>query len=352
MSGDTAGESPVGDGEAMNDIPSLIGEGGGLVHKRDLVARGARDRDLTWAVRHGLVRRPRRGWYTTFAPSDPRYIAVRAGGRLTGASALALIDAWQWESSPAITVSVPRNASRLRRVKGVRLVWDDLELRERGSNFSVEPRDALLEALLEVPFEEAVALLDWAVDRRIIDGDEIPRFVAGLPVDMGGIDAWVERSGESFLESVTRTRLLARGHSVVSQEGLWNGQRIDFVVDGVLGIEVDGRTYHASTFESDRRKDLEIVISGRAILRLSYSMIRNDWSRVVAAIDAAVSNHRLGRGPRADNSGSWPRPPRRGTRLWRLRSPRRSLQPELPAEQLLAGPRRRGRHRRLGTIFG
>ncbi|BDZ48334.1 hypothetical protein GCM10025867_05750 [Frondihabitans sucicola] len=350
----------------MNGIQTLVAEGGGILHKRQLVALGARDRQLTWAVRRGYVRRPRRGWYTTFAPSDPRYIAVRAGGRLTGLSALALLDAWQWDARPPITVSVPANASRFRRLKGVRVVWDDRELSERGSTSSVAPRDALREALLETTFEQAVSLLDWAVNCGLLDHDDIPAFVAGLPADIARIEAWVDGNSDSILESVVRTRLLQRGHDVRSQEVLPNGQRIDLVVDGAIGLELDGKTFHAETFESDRRKDLEIVLSGRSTLRLSYTMVRDDWERVLAAIDAALGNHRQGPTGRVGNSGSWPRVPRRGTRLWRLRPPGRRLQPELPAGVAAAEgaagaagaagrggtAARRGRHRRLGTIFG
>lgn len=322
----------------MIGIDSLVTAGGGAAHKRELAARGATDRDLTWAVRNGLLRRARRGWYTTFERSDPRYKALRVGGRLTGASALAFLSAWQWSDRPPVTVSVPLNASRLRRVRGTRVVWDSLDVGERGSAWSVGPRDALREALLEVSFEEAVALLDWAVPQRVIDLDEIGRLVAGLPGDLARIEGWVDPACESFLESIVRTRLRLAGYSVASQETLANGQRIDLVVEGVVGLETDGREFHAGSFEADRRKDLEIVVGGKAVLRLSYSMVRDEWERVLAAVEAAVRNHRRGTTRRVGNSGSWPRAPRRGLRLWRLRPVARGLHPELPTDRRTPAP--------------
>lgn len=347
------------DADRMTRLDSLVTEGGGLLHKRDLVARGARDRHLTWAVRHGHVRRPRRGWYTTFETSDPRYIAVRAGGRLTGASALAFLGAWLVDDSPPITVSVAANASRLRRMKGVRVVWDRPEVGERGSTWAVSPRDALREALLEVSFEQAVALMDWALHTGLLERDDIAPLVRGLPGDIAAIDDWVDERCESILESLVRTRLRQAGHVVTSQHELPNRQRIDLVVDGVVAVETDGRAFHANTFEQDRRKDLEIVIDGRSPLRVSYSMVRDEWDRVLVAVASAVRQHRDGPASCVGNSGSWPRPARRGARLWRLRPPARRLQPELPTGQVappprraLHEPKRRGRHRRVGTIFG
>lgn len=314
----------------MNGIDSLVADAGGLLHKRQLVALGARDRHLTWAVRRGYVRRPRRGWYTTFATDDPRYIAVRAGGRLTGASALALLGGWQWSSRPPITVSVPKNASRFRRIRGVRVVWDSIELSGRGSNWSVSPLDALKEALLEVPFEEAVSLLDWAVGSGLVEKDDVPRLASELPRDIASIDEWVEENCESFLESVVRTRCRQGGHRVTVQSPLPNGQRIDMVVDGVVGVETDGFQFHRDSFEKDRRKDLEIVLDGRWPMRLSYGMVRDEWPRILGAIEAAVGHHRGGPTPCVGNSGAWPRPARRGRRLWRLRPPGRRPEPELP----------------------
>jgi very-short-patch-repair endonuclease len=337
----------------MNAIQTLVSEGGGLLHKRQLVAHGARDRQLTWAVRRGYVRRPRRGWYTTFSPSDPRYVAVRAGGRLTGASSLALLGAWLWSSHPPITVSVPSNASRFRRLRGVRVVWDSRELSTRGSTWSVAPRDALREALLELSFEEAVSLLDWALSTSLLDVDELSTFLSSMPRDITAIEDWVDPQCESFLESIVRTRGRQMGRTLVSQDPLWNGQRIDLVVDGVLGIETDGREFHAATFESDRRKDVEILISGKATLRLSYTMIRDDWLRVTRAIEAALSSHRRGPHMAAARPTEWPKTPRRGPRLWRLRSTRRKKLADRSAAPPSTGRRvRHGQHRRLGTIFG
>jgi len=72
----------------MTDIARIVHQLGGIAQKQQLVARGARDLDLTRAFRSGAVDRARQGWYTTLPSEDLRVRAVRVGGRLTGLSAV------------------------------------------------------------------------------------------------------------------------------------------------------------------------------------------------------------------------------------------------------------------------
>jgi very-short-patch-repair endonuclease len=327
----------------MTTIAGLVDHfGNGLLHKRQLVRHGARDHHLTAAVRNGEVRRPRRGWYTTWHPDDPRFVAVRVGGRLSGMSALVLMGAWAVSRHPPITVSVPANAARLRWRRRARIVWDGADVTGRGSTWAVDPRDALREAVTEVPFEEAVALLDWAMHSRLLDENDLAHLVQGLPADVRPIVEWADPRCESFLESIARTRLRAAGHTTVSQHPLPGDRRVDFVVDGVVGLEVDGREHHESTFESDRRKDLQIVVDGSIPLRISYSMVMDEWAAVESAIRTAVSMHRRGAPVPFGNSG-FPRRPRAGDRrAWRLPRAGRHARPELPE----GWPRGRAERRR------
>lgn len=339
----------------MTTISDLVrAHGQGLLHKRQLVRLGASDRDLTHAVRSGDVRRARRGWYTTFEPGDPRFVAVRVGGRLTGAAALHLLGAWN-SGTPPITVSVPHNAARLRWHPGVRVVWDDDGVVGRGSPWAVDPVDALREALLEVPFEDAVALVDWALHAGLITADDLPGLVRGLPQDARELIDWVDPACESIGESVVRTRLRAGGHEVTSQVPVNASQRIDLVLDDVVAIEVDGREFHRESFESDRRKDLAIVREGRVPIRLSYAMIRSVWVQILAAIEAVALIHRRGGTRSVGKSG--PTIPVRcsGGRAWRIPRRVRPAGPELPRGRSRRTPLDRRRptgSRYLGTIVG
>lgn len=97
----------------MPGIAAIVHSLGGIAQKQQLVARGARDLDLTRAVRRGEVSRARQGWYTTLPHTDLRVRAVRVGGRLTGISAIIQAGGWVLGDHP-LHVSVRDNAARLR----------------------------------------------------------------------------------------------------------------------------------------------------------------------------------------------------------------------------------------------
>ncbi|WP_209560721.1 hypothetical protein [Frigoribacterium sp. PvP032] len=305
----------------MTTIRELVAAAGGLLHKRDLVGHGATDRHLTAAVRALDVRRPRRGWYSTWPSTDPRFVAVAVGGRLTGAAALALLGAWAWDRRPPdVVVSVPRSASRLRRRVGVRVVWDGGDVVDRGGSATVDARDALARAVVEAPgFEDAVILADWARYVELItEGDD--RAVLGRHrADASGLADWSDVGAQSILESAAGTRLRLAGRLVERQVIVGpRGEAVDHVVDGTASLETDGREHHADRFENDRRKDLLTIAAGFVPCRASYRQVRESWSTVQDAVDQLV---RLAGGPppRARPEARLPRllgP--RGRRRWRL----------------------------------
>lgn len=300
----------------MNPVHELVAEAGGALHRTELLRRGARPRDLTNAVRDGAVRRPRRGWYSTFASNDPRFVAMRVGGRLTGASAVTLLGGWMWATDPPPTVSVPRNAARLRRTRGVRVVHDRAAVVARGSAWAVDPRDALRRAVVEADFEDAVALWDWARRSPHFSSADLHEVARSFPADARGIVTWSDAESQSFLETVGRVRFVSEGHEVETQVAMNSDRSIDLVVDGVLAVEIDGFSFHAETFEADRSKDLAITSEGRVAMRLSLSMIRNAWHRVTEAAREAISRH-IRPHPARDIASSRPAPRRKSRgRRW------------------------------------
>lgn len=323
----------------MQQIATWVSDAGGVLHKRDLVARGATDRMLTAAVRCGWVRRARRGWYTTFPPADPRYEAVRVGGRVTGAALLALHGAWMW-STPPVAVVVPRNASRLRGRRGCVVIWrgddtiespadasDPIGVRT-GSRFAVPLETALVDAVVRSPLDEAVALVDWALRSGLFTLDEVRAAFVRAPANAAGVVEWADPRSGSFIESIMRVTFVARGHRVESQVVVLPGdrRRIDLVIDGVAALELDGRAFHADTFEADRLKDLAITVGGRTALRASYSMVRDHRRSIVAAVDEVLARHRhrrrRSRRPRGLDGRLLPRRTTGlGRRSWRLRAP-------------------------------
>ncbi|GAA4666886.1 hypothetical protein GCM10025780_06000 [Frondihabitans cladoniiphilus] len=273
-------------------MQQLVDALGGFVTRADLCGQGIKDRQLSEAVRSGAVRRLRRGQYTTLPDSDPRVAAVRLGGRLTSVSVLSRLGAWLWQK-PALHISVPRNARRPRGLpNGAVVYWDGPEVVERGTVAEADQRDALTRAIRDLPFDEAVAVFDWALQSRKFPREHVIEVISLLPSCRSRIVEWVDPNAESLIESIVRTRLRQLGYRLQAQVPLANGQFIDLVLEGFLAIEVDGRRFHEDRFEADRSKDLVITTEGRHVLRLTYSHVRHEWPRVVDAVAAAVDQHR------------------------------------------------------------
>ncbi len=317
-------------------LSEIVDSLGGMTQKRQLVRRGARDRDLTHAVRVGDVVRVRNGWYSTMDEASPELRAVRVGGRLTGISAIAARGGWVIGEHP-LHVAVNDNAARLRTQHnrhrrlvvslpgGVSLHWSSREQAARGTAVAVGLLDALERVVLDEDFELAVAVLDWALGTGQLDIIDFESLMSRLPLERRGIRYWVDPSCDSLPESLTRTRLRLTGHTVVSQLPMSGGRRIDLVVDDIAAIEVDGDEHHRNRFEQDRTKDVDITLMGLHALRPSARAIFRDWDHFQRAVEVAIAARGMSR-PLVENSGVRFRHPfgSPGMTGWRRRPRRRS----------------------------
>lgn len=316
------------------DLVGIVHAAGGFARTRELLAAGASERMLTAAVRDGRLRRARNGWYSTLPETDPRFRAVRVGGKLTGLSALRELGAWTRGDARVLRVSVPAHGSRhrspsagrrrpRRRGDPVRLHWEPPDVARSGTAASVDPLHALVRVVLDERFEEAVVALDWAWRAGVLDEVSFAWIIEQLPRPLRRIRDWVDRHSESRNETIARTRARGEGWSVHSQVRLGEVQRIDLTVEDQIGWEVDGRQ-HADAFHADRRKDLLIAREGRHPLRTDADLVREEWPLVRAAIRAALAA-RLGWPElrrRESAGGSGARHPRLRGRRWYRGRPR------------------------------
>jgi very-short-patch-repair endonuclease len=285
----------------MRDIVSVINSLGGMARRPRLLRAGIRDRELGAAVRSGEIIRARCGWYTTMAKDDPRVRAVRVGGRLSGISALDP-DAWIIGDHP-LHVTVTVNAARLRdqwdrrrrptprASRGVIVHWDEGDSSARGTMTAVGLTGALYRAVLDESFEQAIALLDWALHTARLDRIDFERLVLRLPARFRQLGRWVDPLCESLPESLARTRLRLEGHSVRSQVPTGLTERIDLLVDDCVALEVDGQEFHRDRFAADRQKDMTITIEGFHSMRPTANMVFHEWSRVLLGIRCALQSH-------------------------------------------------------------
>lgn len=290
------------------DAVTFVSELDRIASAPELAAAGVPRRELTRLVASGELRRPRNGWYSTLDPLHPRFRAVRIGGRLTSASALAEMGAWMLHPPPRLEVAVPRGSARLRADRNAVIHWGIDGARSQGSAV-VGIHEALIRVVLDHDLEVSVPCLDWAMSTGRLDRFSFEELILALPMTARCVRLWIDPASQSLLESVARVRLRRRGWPVRSQVRVGDLGAIDLVVDQVA-LELDGREHHESRFEADRRKDLQITIEGRHSIRVSYAMLVKDWSRVESAIAAALRAR--GRG-HVQNSVNAPAEPR-GTR--------------------------------------
>lgn len=289
----------------MRNVADVVEALGGMAQKQQLVALGARDADLTTAVKRGDVRRARQGWYTTLPDNDPRVVAVRVGGRLTGISAVIAEGGWALGSFP-MHVSLHDNAARMRtpwsrfirlngrRVRGLAMHWDDAAVASRGTATSVDLVDALARVVIDESSETAIAALDWAVHTGRIDRIDFELVFQRVPKRFLWMRDWVDELCESLPESLSRVRLRQAGHVVTSQHPLGDLEHIDLVIDDCVGFEVDGEKYHLDRFEEDRSKDLRIAAAHLHNIRPSARQVFYEWPRVLLAVETAIADRRRG----------------------------------------------------------
>ena len=277
----------------MNSVRTTIDDLGGFGSTEELRARGITPQALTADVRSGAISRVRKGIYTTRSPVDPERQALRVGGRLTGLSALELRQCWIWRRPTRIHVAVPHNASRLPEHDSLHLHWERRTLGD-GDRTCVSVRDALIRVILDEPVENAVPCIDWALHTGRLGEFDFEEMLLELPQASRSIRGWVDRRSESVLESATRVRCIQRGWKFRPQARFGDLEAIDLLIEDIVALELDGREFHAATFDADRLRDLRVTIEGRHSIRLSYSIVRDHWGLVDKAITAALAARRHG----------------------------------------------------------
>ncbi|MBG6054409.1 very-short-patch-repair endonuclease [Salinibacterium sp. CAN_S4] len=190
---------------------------------------------------------------------------------------------------------------------------------ERGSSWSVSLVDALIRVGLDEEPETLIAALDWAIHSGSLDEIDVQRVFLGFPKSMSWMNDWVDGACESLPESIARTRLRLAGYDVSIQVPL-GPQRIDMVINGTVALEVDGKEFHAETFEKDHLKAIDITIAGFHAMAVSANMVFANWGHFFRALELAVASHAP---PSFGNSGN-PAPgrssaqqPRGRRRPWR-----------------------------------
>lgn len=194
------------------------------------------------------------------------------------------------------------------------------ELVRRNGLPPLAPRlDALTDTLICRSERGARELLDYALQQRWIDADDLASLIDKRSgrgrKGLSRLRLLHERaaSGSRSEAEQRMGRLLSRtsgnwvpNYAVLGEHGQVVAE-IDFADPELkIAIEVDGRAFHSDrrSFERDRERQNMLVIRGWIVLRFTWERLVNDPEGVVAEIRAAINSRKHQRELRAQSVGN------------------------------------------------
>jgi putative AbiEi antitoxin of type IV toxin-antitoxin system/uncharacterized protein DUF559 len=288
-------------------IATLAGRQHGVVTRSQLLRIGLSESAISRRARSGRLHRLHRGVYAvghTVLRVEGRWMAatLATGGVLSHATAAAA-----WDLRPpgagAIHVTVAGTPGRLRRK----------EIRLRRSR-TLEPRDVtrhrgipittpvrtVIDLATDLKGRPLEHVLDLAEQRGLVDFAELRR--RPIPSSLQAVLS-LYTAGSTVTRSEMEDRFLAlcddhgiprpRVNSVVE------GKEVDFAwPESRLIVEVDGYRYHRapSRFESDRERDVMLVVAGWQVMRFTWMQLTERPAWVARAVVARNRRQHSGEG--------------------------------------------------------
>lgn len=270
----------------------LLDRLGGIARARLLQEFGCSKARLAAAVRAGEIKRVRKGIYAHPLADPKALVAASHGGSLTCADALRAHGVWVLPDVDD-TVHVWMGGSGRRHLHpGCSCIP---HYSSGTSGVGLAPvADALVHAYRCLGDEAFFAAYESAWNRRLISAEDRRRIRRELPTSARWMLDLARPDAESGLESLLRLRLCILGLILHCQVRIDGVGRVDFVIDGRLILEADGRANHANAERrhADLLRDAAASARGYETLRFDYAMIVHDWPAVASAVLAALARAR------------------------------------------------------------
>ncbi|MEH0108478.1 type IV toxin-antitoxin system AbiEi family antitoxin domain-containing protein [Tersicoccus sp. MR15.9] len=265
------------------DVRELGRRHGGVVRWRELREIGLSAAGIALLVKDGALASAGHGVYA-LPGADPAVVALRlAGGRLTCVSRARALGLWVLAEPERPHVGVLRTTAMPGCV--VHRVTRDQSL-----------VDLLRQCCRCLPELEALAIVESAVVQRRVSWDHLRLLVgdARSSRERQVVDQ-VNPASASILETVGRYRLTKAGFHVHCQVVVPGGGRYDFLVNGVLYVEVDGAGFHSDrqSYRNDRRRWNLLTVRGLPLLSVPFEMVMYEPEVFVRLVGDAVRRHRV-----------------------------------------------------------
>lgn len=254
----------------------------GIARSSSLLTHGWTRHSVARALSAGQLVRPRKGWVARPSCDPELLFAAQHGLILTCVTQAKRLGLWSHDQSGHYAV---RHAGAEIRPEGAVLHWR-APLIPRHPD-SVE--DSLVNTLDSVahclPLEEAVAVWDSALNKKLIDPTMLAKFAfKGIAKQ---VLAESVQFADSGLESYVRQRLSWLRVRVVTQAWVL-GHRVDFLIGKRLVLQVDGGHHVGAQRTSDNKHDAELRLRGYTVIRVGYAQVMGDWPSVQQQIMLAI----------------------------------------------------------------
>lgn len=258
---------------------------GGAVRRVELLRAGVTPKMMAHAVESSQIALFPRGVYAVAGTPNWWIDARRQGAELGCISAAVTRGLWVVSKPETWHVCAPNS----------RISGPFIRHRSRGRPSVL---DVVLQCLRCLPEREAFAVAESSVVLRQLTLAQLRAATLGrINAKINAIVARINPASESILETVARYELESAGYQVQIQKYFPGLGRLDMLLDGVLGLELDGREHHSTetAFDEDRRRNNYYVVNGIPTLRIKYSTVfyhPEEFLQLVSSAMAKVMSQR------------------------------------------------------------
>lgn len=254
----------------------------GVLPTSELRRGGWTKHKIAVEVSRGRLLRIRRGWVAV-PNADPDLVRAASLGVLIGcvsqAARLGL-----WHNDAAEPHYCVRTGGAKQKPNGV-MHWA-APLVPRAPDLVEDSIENVLNTVAHCQmFEEAVAIWDSALNKRLVEWSALGRLqLKGVAKEVHAASSMFADSG---LESYVRLRLAWLKVSVTAQAWVL-GHRVDFLLGRRLILQIDGSQHVGAQRTKDDEHDAKVALLGFHVIRVTYAQVMYDWPAVQHRIMIAI----------------------------------------------------------------
>ncbi|WP_104091130.1 type IV toxin-antitoxin system AbiEi family antitoxin domain-containing protein [Arthrobacter sp. GMC3] len=260
-------------------VPTAISRFGPVARQRDLLALGISTRQIRIAVQQGSVIQVARGHYAVPGVSTQDIYLARHQAQRTCLSKVSELGLWQLREPESVHVA----AAHGRPIPGC------VVHKHSGGQTLM----GILRQCVACGTElEGLIILESAVVAKICTINDLQsEFTKRGDNAARALVETIDPQSMAITETAGRYHLKKAGHNVQGQAYIRDAGHLDLLVDGVLGIEADGKRFHDTEngWREDLRRDTMYVLRGVWRLRIPGEVVLYHPDVMMAWVSQALA---------------------------------------------------------------